>query len=98
MWHSLHAISTQISPVPGCQGIEVLQAETFDLHCFQTPTGTKFLVLVEPSTANVAKLLQTVYELYSDFVLKNPFYEVEMPIRCELFDSNLSNLVASFSG
>ena len=30
-----------------------------------------------------------VYNLYCDFVLKNPFYEVEMPIRCELFDQAL---------
>ena len=30
-----------------------------------------------------------IYDLYTDFVLKNPFYEVEMPVRCELFDTNL---------
>ncbi len=30
-----------------------------------------------------------IYDLYCDNVLKNPFYEVEMPIRCELFDTNL---------
>ena len=30
-----------------------------------------------------------IYDLYCDFVLKNPFYEVEMPVRCELFDQNL---------
>ena len=31
----------------------------------------------------------SVYELYGDYVLKNPFYEIEMPIRCELFDYHL---------
>lgn len=30
-----------------------------------------------------------IYDLYTDYVLKNPFYEVEMPVRCELFDTNL---------
>ena len=35
-------------------------------------------------------LLKVIYELYTDYVLKNPFYEMEMPIRCELFDINLS--------
>lgn len=34
-------------------------------------------------------LLCRIYDLYCDYVLKNPFYEVEMPIRCELFDTNL---------
>lgn len=33
--HSLHAIASQLSPAPGCGGIELLQAETFDLHCLQ---------------------------------------------------------------
>ncbi len=35
-----------------------------------------------------------VYELYNNYVLKNPFYEVEMPVRCELFDTNLAATVA----
>ena len=30
-----------------------------------------------------------IYDLYADFVLKNPFYEMEMPIKCELFDQKL---------
>ena len=38
-------------------------------------------------------LLKFVYELYTDYVLKNPFYEMEMPIRCELFDINLTQAV-----
>ena len=40
-------------------------------------------------------LLRYVYELYTDYVLKNPFYEIEMPIRCELFDINLTQAVQS---
>lgn len=40
LWHSMHAISQQLSPVTGCLGIELLEADTFDLHCFQSLTGT----------------------------------------------------------
>ncbi|KAK9837526.1 hypothetical protein WJX84_007814 [Apatococcus fuscideae] len=90
IWHSLHAIAAQLSPAQGCTGIDLLLTETFDLHCFQTLTGTKFLLVVEPKTPEVSELLRTtIYELYTDYVLKNPFYEIEMPIRCELFDQNL---------
>ena len=39
LWHSMHAISQQLSPVNGCSGIELLQADTFDLHCFQSLPG-----------------------------------------------------------
>ena len=33
--HSLHAIAAQLSPAPGCSGIQLLQADSFDLHCLQ---------------------------------------------------------------
>ncbi|KAF5836619.1 component of TRAPP complex [Dunaliella salina] len=89
IWHSMHAISSQLSPVPGCTGVELLEADTFTLHCFQTLTGTKFLLVVEPNTPYVPALLQRIYEVYSDYVLKNPFYEVEQVIKCELFDEHL---------
>ncbi|XP_070009393.1 uncharacterized protein LOC107823660 isoform X2 [Nicotiana tabacum] len=93
LWHSMHAISQQLSPIPGCSGIELLQADTFDLNCFQSLTGTKVFVVSEPGTLHMEYLLKYVYELYTDYVLKNPFYEMEMPIRCELFDINLTQAV-----
>ncbi|GKC47031.1 trafficking protein particle complex subunit 4-like protein [Tanacetum coccineum] len=176
LWHSMHAISQQLSPVSGCTGIELLEADTFDLHCFQSLTemrevmtpvnesdwrlgiatrdehcqqvtpmgygrqvnwlllcfyksdaldllamnkeiysynamldlcerydlvmdevqpteGTKFFVVSEPGTQHMENLLKHIYELYTDYVLKNPFYEMEMPIRCELFDINLAQAI-----
>lgn len=96
IWHSLHAIAAQLSPVPGCTGIELLEAETFDLHCFQSLTGTKFLLVVEPQTPYVSAFLQRVYELYSDYVLRNPFYEAEQVIKCELFDLNVESAIRKY--
>ncbi len=42
-------------------------------------------------------MLCRVYELYTDYVLKNPFYEMEMPIRCELFDTNLIGTILNMN-
>uniref|UniRef100_T1J409 Trafficking protein particle complex subunit n=1 Tax=Strigamia maritima TaxID=126957 RepID=T1J409_STRMM len=39
MFHSLYAIASQLSPEVQSSGIEVLEADTFKLHCFQTLTG-----------------------------------------------------------
>ncbi|XP_072210904.1 trafficking protein particle complex subunit 4 isoform X1 [Excalfactoria chinensis] len=114
MFHSLFAIGSQLSPEVGSSGIEMLETDTFKLHCFQTLTGTarhalpcraaqgsallthlfvvpgiKFVVLADPRQAGIDALLRKIYEIYSDFALKNPFYSLEMPIRCELFDQNL---------
>ncbi|KAG4125288.1 hypothetical protein ERO13_D10G086816v2 [Gossypium hirsutum] len=56
-------------------------------------SGTKFFVVCEPGTQHMEALLKVVYELYTGYVLKNPFYEMEMPIRFELFDINLTQAV-----
>ncbi|MEW5307689.1 MAG: hypothetical protein WDW36_010067 [Sanguina aurantia] len=60
-------------------------------------TGTKLLLLVEPNSPYIPAVLQRIYELYTDFVLKNPFYETEQVIRCELFDEALENVSWSLS-
>ncbi|ORY79460.1 Sybindin-like protein [Protomyces lactucae-debilis] len=90
-FHGVHAISSQISPVAGSSGIEVLETETFRLQCFQTLTGIKFLLFTEPRQTHPDQLLHRIYELYADYVMKNPFYQLEMPIRCHLFDKTITS-------
>lgn len=51
------------------------------------------MVIADPTHVGLEQLLKKIYELYSDFALKNPFYSLEMPIRCELFDTNLQALL-----
>ncbi len=45
--------------------------------------------LIMSQQMGIDQLLDKIYELYSDFALKNPFYSLEMPIRADLFDTNL---------
>jgi hypothetical protein len=80
--------STDSRPEPP-SGIEVLETENFRLQCFSTLTGTKFLLFTEPDQPNVDAIIRRIYELYADYVMKNPFYQIEMPIRCEVFDRRL---------
>lgn len=120
-FHGLHAISSQLAPVIS-GGIERLEADTFTLQCYQTPTGLKFFLTAKPGTPSLNSVCKAVYELYSDYVLKvslcrlgsvgwhvcgggltlvrlqNPFYELDMPIRCELFDKALEAYVKSMEG
>lgn len=93
MFYPLFAIASQLSPEPRCSGIEVLEADTFRLYCYQTLTGVKFMIVAEPSQPGMEILSKKVYELYADYALKNPFYSLEMPIRCELFETNLQSLL-----
>lgn len=47
----------------------------------------------EPGTPDLAYVLREIYVLYADCALKDPFYELEMPIRCELFTQGVDALI-----
>jgi hypothetical protein len=95
-FHGLHAIATQIAPVIS-KGIEKIETSTFVLQCLQTLTGVKFVITATPGTTDLLELLNGIYTIYSDYVLKNPFYEIDMPIRCDLFNRYLDKLVLKAS-
>ena len=99
-------ISLQQTYSQGSSGIKELETDTFKLHCNQTLTGVKFIVVTDRNQQGVDQLLDKVlyieyldimdnvllaqiYELYSDYALKNPFYSLEMPIRADLFEEHL---------
>ena len=52
----LFAIGSQLSPEPRSSGIEVLETDTFKLHCHQTMTGTRKM-LFNPIALRMAKTL-----------------------------------------
>jgi hypothetical protein len=58
-----------------------------------TTIGIKFMLTGEPSQPNMDTVLRKIYDIYADFVMKNPFYTPEMPIRCDLFDIQLQRLI-----
>lgn len=92
-------IPTQSNPIPGSSipekswqypdptllpsGIESLETSFFRLTVFQTLTGTKFLLFTDPSMPNTDLVIKGVYERFTDHVCKNPFWQMEMPIRIE---------------
>jgi trafficking protein particle complex subunit 4 len=107
--YSVHAITKSLTPRlpsssdgttlpnPGvsASGIETMETQYFRMSCFQTLTGTKFLLFTDPLAPNVDSLMKGVYERYADFVMKNPFYQLEMPVRIEAFDRSLNSWLKS---
>jgi hypothetical protein len=47
----------------------------------------------EPGTADLSYVLREIYVLYADCALKDPFYELEMPIKTELFIQGVDSLI-----
>ncbi|GJJ71221.1 trafficking protein particle complex subunit 4 [Entomortierella parvispora] len=97
-FHGVHAITSKISPVPGSSGIEMLETDSFRIHCFQTLTGTKFLLVADPQQPSIDHTMKKIYETYADYCVKNPFQNPEMPIRSEQFDVHLLKLVKTVGG
>ena len=77
---------TTPNPYLPVTGIETLETSFFRMSCFQTHTGSKFLLLTDPLMPNVDAIMKGVYERYADHVMKNPFYQLEMPVRIEGWD------------
>jgi len=63
------------------------------LRCFQTRTGIKFVITAEPGTPDMDIVLKEIYVLYTECVLKDPFYELEMPIRSDFFIQAVDALI-----
>jgi hypothetical protein len=59
-------------------------------------TGLKLLLVTTPSFPNgyASDILTIIHSSYTDFVLKDPFYAVDMPIRCGLFDKAVHQILA----
>ncbi|KJH53080.1 Sybindin-like family protein [Dictyocaulus viviparus] len=94
MFHSLYTIAVQLSPAARSTGIEVMETTQFRLSCLQSRTGVKFVVVTSPSSSiPVDSLLNKIYELYADYALKNPFYAIDMPIRCSKFEECIKLLL-----
>ena len=103
IFYSMHAISGKLTP-PSQEknselklennGIQVLESNEMRLVCFQTLTKIKFIFVVNKnaSTYDCEEKYKKIYNIYSDIVSKNPFYELDMPIRIDEFDDEISKI------
>ena len=60
----------------------------------QTHTGVKFLIISRGAEQIKEQevILRGVYEAYADYVGKNPFQTMDMPIKSDLFDEKINIL------
>jgi hypothetical protein len=108
--HGVFAIASKITPTAlklkgnsqGKSGLRAIETSSFTMFISQTVTGIKFLLIASPSTDDLERaieaadaVLQKVYCLYADYVMKNPFHSLEMPIRARLFDRKVTELIMS---
>jgi hypothetical protein len=76
-------------------GIQVIESENMKLVCFQTLTKLKFTFIIDYNTSigECEAMFKRIYDIYSDFVSKNPFYELDMPIRIDTFENEITKII-----
>jgi len=91
LFHGMHTIARSVAPTKS-GGIVQLEGDHMQLRCFQALTGTKFFAIADLASpqAQLESFLAEVYHLYTDYCLKNPFYDLEQPIHnnCEKYGNN----------
>ncbi|KAL3232276.1 Trafficking protein particle complex subunit 23 [Nakaseomyces bracarensis] len=93
-------------------GLRHMSTDQFTMFLYQTMTGLKFVAIknnqvVGSPSANTTdvvgsihladNLLRKIYCIYSDYVMKDPFYSLEMPIKSSTFDTKVQNLIKNMN-
>ncbi|ODV86938.1 hypothetical protein CANARDRAFT_6505 [[Candida] arabinofermentans NRRL YB-2248] len=109
--HGVHAISAKLTPAASAKnylssklptnsnktGLRMITTSQFKIYMNQTVTGLEIILFTSPDMGQtkISGIYDKIYQLYCDYVLKNPFYQLEMPIRCKLFDDKLLSVVTT---
>ncbi|PXF42788.1 Trafficking protein particle complex subunit 4 [Gracilariopsis chorda] len=98
-FHGMQLLVQQLSPEPSDHGfgIVTLETESYVLQAYRPETGVQFFVTADLKTENLAAFLRDVYVIYADYVMKNPFYELDMPIKVDRWEAHLKRLVDKYN-
>ena len=89
----------QINTNSNKTGLRSIYTDVFNMHIHQTVTGVKIILITSPDVRenHVAQFQNQLYKLYSHYVMKNPFYTLDMPIRISLFDDKIANCTLAYN-
>ncbi|VDK39470.1 unnamed protein product [Taenia asiatica] len=95
MFQAIHHMARVLTPCAAIEpsGIQTIETPEARIHCYESITGTKFLLITDSRIPNTARdALKLVYEAYTDYVLKNPFYAPNQPFNFEFFNARLRKI------
>ncbi|XP_054816954.1 uncharacterized protein LOC129316503 isoform X3 [Prosopis cineraria] len=79
-------------PGQGCS-FHSFHTNTYKLSFMETPSGIKIILVTHPRTGDLRESLKYIYNLYVEYVVKNPLYTPGSPVRSELFNTTLDQYV-----
>lgn len=98
-FHGMQLLVQELSPERSTfgYGIVTLVTSTYTLQAFRAASGVQFFVTADVNTENLGQFLREVYVLYADYVMKNPFYELDMPIKVDKWDWHLKQVADKYN-
>ncbi|CAN6477159.1 unnamed protein product [Victoria cruziana] len=66
---------------------------TYKLSFMETPSGIKIILVTDPKTSDLREPLRNIYNLFVEYVVKNPLCVPGNPIRSDLFNTALDQYV-----
>ncbi|KAI8001401.1 Trafficking protein particle complex subunit 1 [Camellia lanceoleosa] len=67
-------------PGQGCS-FHSFRTNTYKLSFMESPSGIKIILITHPRTGDLRDSLKYIYNLYVEYVVKNPLYTPGTPIR-----------------
>ncbi|WVZ72904.1 hypothetical protein U9M48_021291 [Paspalum notatum var. saurae] len=81
-------LGVPLLPGQGCSFYS-FKTNTYKLNFMESPSGIKLILITHPRTGDQRDSLKHIYNLYVEYVVKNPLYAPGTPIKCELFNKHL---------
>lgn len=85
-------LGVPLLPGQGCS-FHSFRTNTYKLNFMESPSGIKAILVTHPKSGDHRESLRHIYNLYVEYVVKNPLYVPGTPIQCELFNINLDKYV-----
>ncbi|XP_042475484.1 trafficking protein particle complex subunit 1-like isoform X1 [Macadamia integrifolia] len=74
-------------PGQGCS-FHSFRSNTYKLSFMESPSGIKIILVTHPKTGDLRESLKYIYNLYVEYVTKNPLYTPATPIRMWRLDQD----------
>eukprot|EP00049_Salpingoeca_infusionum_P016465 m.337108 g.337108 ORF g.337108 m.337108 type:complete len:139 (-) comp16079_c2_seq2:190-606(-) len=94
--HSIKGFVAKLTPDATKGTFRHLKTQTYKLHCLNTLTGLRFVLMTDPNTGDISQDLDWIYsDVYVDTVVKNPLAVHGEPISNPAFAAKLDAFVHS---
>jgi len=92
---SMGSFAKQFATNESTQVVNNFRTSYYKMNYMETITGLRIILNSDPDSVGISELLRTIYSIFVETVLKNPFVDTTKKIQSELFCSRVDEAVRS---